>query len=245
MKIQNKVQELAQKEKVEIKQYDIIYECLSEVKDAMMGMIEPERVERVLGKAEVRRVFKISRLGAIAGSLAAGFLVIPALGLQRGMLLVAAVDVAYAMVVLGAFLASRLEGRAWLAWSGGLGTAAAAFGFALLSLPPATWAVPPRSADGLRPTEPIRCMFDEDIEIHGGYISTDGNGVEANGNCDVEIYDSYIEAAAVGVLADGNSDVELYNTYVEGGSAALLSQGNSDITTEGSRIVGGTAVRGK
>jgi translation initiation factor IF-2 len=58
----------AEKEKVEIKSYDVIYEAITDVDDAMKGLLEPEKVERVLGRAEVRKVFKISRLGQIAGS---------------------------------------------------------------------------------------------------------------------------------------------------------------------------------
>jgi translation initiation factor IF-2 len=69
VKVSPKSMELAEREKVEIKGYNIIYECLAEISDAMTGMLEPERVERVLGRAEVRKVFKISRLGTIAGSL--------------------------------------------------------------------------------------------------------------------------------------------------------------------------------
>jgi translation initiation factor IF-2 len=68
VKIPPKVQDVAQREKVEIRSYNIIYECITEVDDAMKGLLEPEKVEKVLGRAEVRRVFRISRLGAIAGS---------------------------------------------------------------------------------------------------------------------------------------------------------------------------------
>lgn len=68
VKVPPKVQDVAQKEKVEIRSYNIIYECLAEVDDAMKGLLEPEKVEKVLGRAEVRKVFRISRLGAIAGS---------------------------------------------------------------------------------------------------------------------------------------------------------------------------------
>ncbi len=68
VKVPPKVLDIAQKEKVEIKSYSVIYECIEEVHDAMSGLLEPERIERVIGKAEVRKIFKISRLGAIAGS---------------------------------------------------------------------------------------------------------------------------------------------------------------------------------
>ena len=44
-------------EKVEIKSYNVIYECLSKIDDAMKGLLEPERIERILGRAEVRKVF--------------------------------------------------------------------------------------------------------------------------------------------------------------------------------------------
>lgn len=117
-------------------------------------------------------------------------------------------------------------------------------GLVLLSSPRATAAPAADVPPGLTPMEPVRCMTDEDLEIHNRYISATGNGVEASGNCDIEIYDSYIEAGAIGVLADGNSDVELHNSHVEGQSAALLAQGNADISMRGSRIVGGTVVRG-
>ncbi|UCG53138.1 MAG: translation initiation factor IF-2 [Candidatus Latescibacterota bacterium] len=68
VKVSPKAQELADREDVEIRTYDIIYECISEVDEALRGLLEPERVERVVGRAEVRQVFKISRLGLIAGS---------------------------------------------------------------------------------------------------------------------------------------------------------------------------------
>ncbi len=68
VKVSPKVQDIAEKEKVEIKSYNVIYECLREIDDAMKGLLEPERVEKILGRAEVRKVFKISRIGTIAGS---------------------------------------------------------------------------------------------------------------------------------------------------------------------------------
>ncbi len=58
---------LAEKEGVEIKTYSIIYEAIEEVKMAMEGMLEPTREERILGEAEVRETYKISRVGTIAG----------------------------------------------------------------------------------------------------------------------------------------------------------------------------------
>ena len=68
VKVSPKALEAAKREKVEIKLYSVIYEAIQDVDDAMKGLLEPERVERILGRAEVRKVYKISRLGQIAGS---------------------------------------------------------------------------------------------------------------------------------------------------------------------------------
>jgi len=58
----------AEREKVEIRTYRIIYEAVEEVKAAMAGLLAPERKEVVLGEAEVRQIFKIAKVGTIAGS---------------------------------------------------------------------------------------------------------------------------------------------------------------------------------
>jgi translation initiation factor IF-2 len=68
VKVSPKAQEVAQRESVEVKYYEIIYEAINDVDAAMKGLLEPVKVERVTGRAEVRRVFKISKLGQIAGS---------------------------------------------------------------------------------------------------------------------------------------------------------------------------------
>jgi translation initiation factor IF-2 len=52
---------------VDIRQYSIIYEAISEVKLALEGLLEPEEIEEALGYAEVRDLFKIPKLGLIAG----------------------------------------------------------------------------------------------------------------------------------------------------------------------------------
>jgi translation initiation factor IF-2 len=57
----------AEREKVEIRTYRIIYEAVEEVKAAMEGLLAPERKEVVLGEAEVRQTFKIAKVGTIAG----------------------------------------------------------------------------------------------------------------------------------------------------------------------------------
>ncbi|MDP4144364.1 MAG: translation initiation factor IF-2 [Bacillota bacterium] len=58
---------LSEKENVEIKTYRVIYTALDDIKAAMVGMLEPEYKEVILGKAEVRQVYKISSIGTIAG----------------------------------------------------------------------------------------------------------------------------------------------------------------------------------
>ena len=60
---------LAEREGVEIRSYSVIYRALQELRDAMQGMLEPEEVETPLGQAEVRQLFKASRIGTIAGSM--------------------------------------------------------------------------------------------------------------------------------------------------------------------------------
>jgi translation initiation factor IF-2 len=59
--------ELAQREGLEMRQYSIIYDIISDVKDLLGGLLSPILNEKYLGRAEVRRIFKISRLGHVAG----------------------------------------------------------------------------------------------------------------------------------------------------------------------------------
>ncbi len=63
-----KVQELAEQENVDVRFYDVIYQLLSDVRDAMEGMLEPVYQESVLGRAEVRQTFQVPKFGMIAGS---------------------------------------------------------------------------------------------------------------------------------------------------------------------------------
>lgn len=58
---------LADKEGVEIRMYSIIYDAINEVKDALEGMLAPTFEEVILGNAEVRDVFKITKVGTVAG----------------------------------------------------------------------------------------------------------------------------------------------------------------------------------
>ncbi|MEL6272558.1 MAG: translation initiation factor IF-2 [Chloroflexota bacterium] len=53
---------------VDIRRYDIIYKLFEDIELALSGLLEPEYADRVIGHAEVRQVFKISRVGAVAGS---------------------------------------------------------------------------------------------------------------------------------------------------------------------------------
>ncbi len=60
---------LADKEGVQIKYYSIIYDVVNEIKAAMEGLLEPEKVEKNVGKLEIRDIFKISKVGNIAGCM--------------------------------------------------------------------------------------------------------------------------------------------------------------------------------
>ena len=60
-------QQLADVEGVSIRLYDIIYRLTEDVEKALMGMLEPEMKENVIGHAEIRNIFRISRIGKIAG----------------------------------------------------------------------------------------------------------------------------------------------------------------------------------
>jgi translation initiation factor IF-2 len=59
---------IAEREGVEIRSYAVIYRAIEELRAAMQGMLAPEEVETSLGSAEVRQLFKASRIGTIAGS---------------------------------------------------------------------------------------------------------------------------------------------------------------------------------
>jgi translation initiation factor IF-2 len=59
---------IADREGVEIRSYAVIYRAIEELRAAMQGMLEPAEVETSLGQAEVRQLFKASRIGTIAGS---------------------------------------------------------------------------------------------------------------------------------------------------------------------------------
>lgn len=58
---------VAKQDNIEIKLYDIIYECIEEVQRMLKGMLAPKFVEKTIGAAEVRQLFKISSIGTVAG----------------------------------------------------------------------------------------------------------------------------------------------------------------------------------
>lgn len=60
---------LADKEEIDIRNYSIIYDAINDLKDAMEGMLSPELKEEITGTAEIREIFKISKVGTIAGCM--------------------------------------------------------------------------------------------------------------------------------------------------------------------------------
>ena len=61
--------QLADKEEIDIRNYSIIYDAIDDLKDAMEGMLSPEVKEEITGTAEIREIFKISKVGSIAGCM--------------------------------------------------------------------------------------------------------------------------------------------------------------------------------
>jgi translation initiation factor IF-2 len=71
----NAARKIAENEEIEIRLYSIIYDAINEVKAAMEGMLAPETQEVIVGNAEVREVFKITKVGTVAGCMVTdGFL---------------------------------------------------------------------------------------------------------------------------------------------------------------------------
>jgi translation initiation factor IF-2 len=62
-----KARELAEKEGIDIRLYRVVYDAINDVKMALEGLLEPDKEESVVGQAEVRETFKISKIGVIAG----------------------------------------------------------------------------------------------------------------------------------------------------------------------------------
>jgi translation initiation factor IF-2 len=67
VKVESGVTDIAKREDTQIKLYSIIYELLEQVEEAMKGLLEPEAKETVIGRAEVRQIFQLSKGPAVAG----------------------------------------------------------------------------------------------------------------------------------------------------------------------------------
>jgi len=67
VKLPNEVAKVAKQEGVEVRLYRIIYDVVEDMKRAIQGLIEPRKVEEVIGRAEVRALFKVPRVGIVAG----------------------------------------------------------------------------------------------------------------------------------------------------------------------------------
>ena len=68
VKPNREAKKLADEQKVEIKYYNIIYEAISYVEKSLSGLLEPDIQEKVLGSAEIQKIFKVSNAGKVAGS---------------------------------------------------------------------------------------------------------------------------------------------------------------------------------
>src|SRR5207248_3968732 len=65
----SQARKLAESSGVQIRYYNIIYEAVDEIKAALSGMLTPERKENTLGMVEIRQVYRISKVGAVAGCM--------------------------------------------------------------------------------------------------------------------------------------------------------------------------------
>ncbi|MCW2822537.1 MAG: hypothetical protein JWR64_2332, partial [Marmoricola sp.] len=66
---QGKATEMAEREGVEIRYYSVIYNAIEEIEAALKGMLKPEYEEQTLGQAEIRAIFRSSKIGNIAGCM--------------------------------------------------------------------------------------------------------------------------------------------------------------------------------
>ncbi len=66
---------LAENNGVDIRYYSILYEAVDELKVAMSGMLTPDKKEEVIGTAEIRQIFRVSKIGSIAGCMVTGGIV--------------------------------------------------------------------------------------------------------------------------------------------------------------------------
>ncbi|PSR37629.1 MAG: translation initiation factor IF-2 [Sulfobacillus thermosulfidooxidans] len=65
--VENKARQIAEKEHVDIRSYRVIYDAIDDINKALRGMLEPKFQEVILGRAEVREVFRVPKIGAIGG----------------------------------------------------------------------------------------------------------------------------------------------------------------------------------
>src|SRR5690606_6335161 len=65
----SEVREIADREGVDIRPYRVIYKLREDIEASLSGMLSPDEVEKTVGEAEVRQVFKASRTGTIAGCM--------------------------------------------------------------------------------------------------------------------------------------------------------------------------------
>ncbi|MCR5378222.1 MAG: translation initiation factor IF-2 [Fibrobacter sp.] len=63
------VREMAEKEGIEIRNYRVIYDCIEDIKNAVEGLLKPTMREELVGEAEIRQVFKVPKVGLIAGCM--------------------------------------------------------------------------------------------------------------------------------------------------------------------------------
>ena len=68
VKPNREAKKLAEQQGIEIKFFKIIYEALEHIEKGLSGLLEPERKEKILGSAEIQKIFKVSNAGKIAGS---------------------------------------------------------------------------------------------------------------------------------------------------------------------------------
>ncbi len=59
----------AENNEIDVRYYNIIYDAVDEVKAAIGGMLTPDKREEIIGNAEIRQVFRVSKIGAIAGCM--------------------------------------------------------------------------------------------------------------------------------------------------------------------------------
>ena len=69
VKTEASARKLAEEHGVQIRTYDIIYNLIDDVKASLKGLLKPVFTEEVIGKAEVRKVFRVTKVGAVAGSM--------------------------------------------------------------------------------------------------------------------------------------------------------------------------------